>query len=292
VSASRASPASGGDGPAAVEEARRASSPDVVLRVHGLSVRYGGVEALHEVHLSVREGELVSVIGANGAGKSSLLNAVVGLTPKAGGLVWAFGRDITHDTPEALVGRGVVLVPERRELFAALSVRDNLRLGAFTRSQRGDTRVRDDLDRVYATFPRLAERRRQLAGTMSGGEQQMLAVGRAMMARPRLLLLDEPSLGLAPLIVEEIFHVVRALKEGGSTVLLIEQNARAALRMADHGYLLETGEVVLGAPAAELARDPRVARAYLGVGEGSTTEPDEMGPPTGAPDAAPDADTR
>jgi len=257
-------------------EADRAASPDAVLVAKGVSVRYGSVQALDAVDVSVLAGELVTVIGANGAGKSSLVNALVGVVPKAGGSVTYRGEDISEAAPERLVGQGVVLVPERRELFAALSVEDNLRLGAFARVMQGARgalgggavarAVAEDLERVYVTFPRLRERRRQVAGTMSGGEQQMLAIGRAMMARPALLLLDEPSLGLAPLIVEEIFRVVTMLKESGSTVLLIEQNARAALRLADHAYLLETGSVVMGAPAAELARDERVAQAYLGLG--------------------------
>ncbi len=256
--------ANSGAAAAAGAAAHGATATPPLLAVEGLSVRYGGVLALDAVDLSVGRGQLVTVIGANGAGKSSLVNAVVGVVPKAGGRVLVDGEDVTRSTPEALVGRGVVLVPERRELFAALSVDDNLRLGAYRRYLRGERDLRASLDEVYATFPQLGARRRQLAGTMSGGEQQMLAIGRAMMARPRLLLLDEPSLGLAPLIVEEIFRVVGALRDAGATVLLIEQNARAALRLADHGYLLETGTVLLSAPAAELARDERVASAYLG----------------------------
>ncbi len=246
------------DGAIGLPEARPA------LSVEGLQVRYGGVHALDNVDVRVRPGELVTVIGANGAGKSSLLNAIVGVVPKHAGRVRYFGQDITHAEPEALVAQGVTLVPERRELFAALNVQDNLRLGAFARVLRRDPHIKRDLEHVYDVFPRLAERRRQIAGTMSGGEQQMLAICRAMMSAPRLLLLDEPSLGLAPLIVEEIFEVIGALKAAGATVLLIEQNARAALRLADYGYLLETGSVVLGAPTAELARDERVAGAYLG----------------------------
>lgn len=235
------------------------------LRVQDLDVRYGGVQALDGVNIEVREGELVTVIGANGAGKSSLLNAIVGITPKHAGSVYFDGADISAQNPESLVGRGITLVPERRELFAALSVRDNLQLGAFHRYLKRDPTINADLKRVYETFPRLHERQRQLAGTMSGGEQQMLAIGRAMMTKPRLLLLDEPSLGLAPLIVAEIFRVIARLREAGTTVLLIEQNARAALKLADWGYLLETGEVITGASAAELQRDPRVAEAYLGA---------------------------
>ena len=245
-------------------EARRAASDQALLVTHDLTVRYGGVEALNAVNVSVLEGELVTVIGANGAGKSSLVNSVVGVVPKAGGRVEFAGDDITAAQPEELVGEGVVLVPERRELFPALPVEDNLRLGAYARARMGRKVIAEELDRVYTTFPRLAERRRQLAGTMSGGEQQMLAMGRAMMASPRLLLLDEPSLGLAPLIVEEIFNVVAKLRDSGATVLLIEQNARAALRLADHAYLLEAGNVRLGASAKDMADDERVATAYLG----------------------------
>ena len=237
------------------------------LSVRDLSVRYGGVTALDSVSLSVLPGEMVCVIGANGAGKSSLLNAVTGIVPKAGGQVVYECEDITRASPERLVGQGVTLVPERRELFAALSVLDNLHLGAFHRFRRRERGIREDLQEVFETFPRLSERKTQLAGTMSGGEQQMLAIGRAMMSRPRLLLLDEPSLGLAPLIVAEIFRVVEGLKERGVMVLLIEQNARAALRLADYGYLLETGEVVLGAPADKLSTHPRVAEAYLGIAD-------------------------
>ena len=240
-------------------------SADALLRVEGLEVAYGGVRALDGVSLAVRRGEVVSVIGANGAGKTSLVHAVTGVVPKQGGRVTFDGADVTRMPPETLVGRGLTLVPERRELFGALSVQDNLRLGAFLRANRA-AGVRRDLARVYDIFPRLAERRRQRAGTLSGGEQQMLALGRAVMSAPRLLLLDEPSLGLAPLIVQEILRVIVALRDEGVTVLLIEQNARAALKLADYGYLLEAGEVVTEAPADRLERDQRVRDAYLGAG--------------------------
>ncbi len=240
-------------------------SADALLRVDGLEVAYGGVQALVGVSLAVRAGEVVTVIGANGAGKTSLVHAVTGVVPKRGGRVMFDGADVTRMPPEVLVGRGLTLVPERRELFGALSVQDNLRLGAFLRANHAAL-VRRDLARVYDIFPRLAERRRQRAGTLSGGEQQMLALGRAMMSGPRLLLLDEPSLGLAPLIVQEILRVITALRDEGVTVLLIEQNARAALKLADYGYLLEAGEVVTGAPADRLERDERVRAAYLGAG--------------------------
>ncbi len=240
-------------------------SADALLRVDGLEVAYGGVRALAGVSLAVRAGEVVTVIGANGAGKTSLVHAVTGVVPKRGGTVTFDGLDVTRMPPEDLVARGLTLVPERRELFGALSVQDNLRLGAFLRANHA-VRVRRDLARVYDVFPRLAERRRQRAATLSGGEQQMLALGRAMMSGPRLLLLDEPSLGLAPLIVQEILRVITALRDEGVTVLLIEQNARAALRLADYGYLLEAGEVVTEAPADRLERDERVRAAYLGAG--------------------------
>lgn len=244
-------------------------SADALLRVEGLEVAYGGVRALVGVSLAVRAGEVVTVIGANGAGKTSLVHAVTGVVPKRGGTVTFDRLDVTRMPPEDLVGRGLTLVPERRELFGALSVHDNLRLGAFLRANH-TARVRRDLARVYDIFPRLAERRRQRAGTLSGGEQQMLALGRAMMSGPRLLLLDEPSLGLAPLIVQEILRVIAALRDEGVTVLLIEQNARAALKLADYGYLLEAGDVVTEAPADRLERDERVRAAYLGAGPVTT----------------------
>ncbi len=239
--------------------------PPKILEVKDLSVNYGGVQALNKVSLEVQEGTLVTVIGANGAGKSSLLNAIAGVVMQQSGQVLYESNDISKANPEDLAAKGITLVPERRELFASMSVKDNLELGAFHRFQKRHKNIKEDIDRVFTTFPRLAERRKQLAGTMSGGEQQMLAIGRAMMSRPKLLLLDEPSLGLAPLIVQEIFNVIQSLKEEGNTVLLIEQNARAALKLADYGYLLETGEVLLGAPAEELMQDQRVAEAYLGI---------------------------
>jgi len=251
-------------------EARRAGNGGrgddaALLKVEGLEVHYGGVRALAGVSLEVGRRQVVSVIGANGAGKTTLVHAITGVVPKRAGRVLLEGQDVSRTTPEALVRQGVTLVPERRELFGALSVEDNLRLGAFLRSG-ARSEVKRDLGWVFETFPRLAERRRQHAGTMSGGEQQMLALGRALMSGPRLLLLDEPSLGLAPLVVQEILRVVAALRERGVTVLLIEQNARAALRLADRGYVLEAGEVVAAGPAAELERDERVQAAYLGTG--------------------------
>lgn len=238
---------------------------DAALVVEGLTVRYGGVVALDGVSLTVPRGELVAVIGANGAGKSSLVNAVVGIVPKSGGRVLHEADDVTDHTPERMVGRGVVLVPERRELFAALSVADNLLLGAYGRYVRGERDQRRALEHVYETFPQLAERRRQLAGTMSGGEQQMLVMARALMIRPRLMLIDEPSLGLAPQITSQIFGIIRSLtSEMGITVLLIEQNVKKGLEVADWAFVLDLGTCRFEGPADEIVDDPRIRDLYLG----------------------------
>ena len=238
---------------------------DALLEVRDLHVRYGQVEALSGVSLTVLPGAIVTVIGPNGAGKSTLLNALMGLLPvTAGTLRWRGAAPAA--TVEARVGAGLSLVPEKRELFASMSVRDNLELGAYARARAGDHDAMATIAEVYARFPRLKERSAQLAGTLSGGERQMLAIGRALMARPTLLMLDEPSLGLAPLIVREIFRIIAALRESGVSILLVEQNARAALAIADHGYVIETGEVVLQGPAAELAHHPGVVASYLGGG--------------------------
>jgi branched-chain amino acid transport system ATP-binding protein len=245
---------------------------DSILTVQGLSARYGKVEALHEANLTVGAGQIVTVIGANGAGKSTLLNALMGSLPVSGsssGSVIFSGREIGDWNVEDRVFGGMSLVPEKRELFASMSVEDNLRLGAFPRYRRYEPGWCDQLDTVYRLFPRLLERRVQQAGTLSGGERQMLAVGRALMAKPRLLMLDEPSLGLAPLIVREIFHIISDLRRTGVATLLVEQNARAALQVADYGYVLETGEVALEGPARELAVNPRVVESYLGLGDKS-----------------------
>ncbi len=238
-----------------------------LLRVTNLTVGYGRVEALHGVSLVVEEGSIVTVIGPNGAGKSTLLGAVMGTLGSRGGLRYA-GRDITRMSVEQRVAAGLVLVPERRELFGSMKVADNIDLGAFARLRRGDRDALRRRDEVYARFPRLAERATQDAGTLSGGERQMLALGRALMARPRLLLLDEPSLGLAPIVVREIFGIVVALKGAGVSILLVEQNARAALEVSDYGYVLETGECVLEGASRDLAADPRVAATYLGQAAG------------------------
>jgi len=245
-------------------------SQDPILDVRGLSARYGKVGALSEATLTVAPGTIVTVIGANGAGKSTLLNAMMGALPATGhtsGSVHYAGADVSGWNVERRVGAGMSLVPERRELFGSMSVEDNLLLGGFRRYRARESGWRDTLDEVFALFPRLRERRRQEAGTLSGGERQMLAVGRALMAKPRLLMLDEPSLGLAPRIVREIFHIIARLRETGVAILLVEQNARAALQVADYGYVLETGEVILHGPARELAGNPRVIESYLGLGK-------------------------
>jgi branched-chain amino acid transport system ATP-binding protein len=240
-----------------------------VLSVRGLTARYGKVQALAGAELTLEAGSIVTVIGANGAGKSTLLNALMGSLPPNGssdGAVMLGGTDVSGWDVERRVGAGLSLVPEKRELFASMTVEDNLLLGGFRRYRAREAGWRNEMDNVYGLFPRLAERRRQQAGTLSGGERQMLAVGRALMARPRVLLLDEPSLGLAPLVVREIFRIVSGLRDTGVAILLVEQNARAALQVADHGYVLETGEVVLSGPAKELAGNPRVIESYLGLG--------------------------
>ena len=234
-----------------------------LLEVRNVSVRYGKVEAVHDVSLDAGEGRIVSVIGPNGAGKTTLLGAIMGLLP-AGGDIRYLGEPLAGIDVEERVARGLVLVPEKRELFASMTVADNLALGAFARRREGEAATRRALDEVYQRFPRLMERRAQLAGTLSGGERQMLALGRALMGRPKLLMLDEPSLGLAPLIVREIFNIIVGLRQSGVSILLIEQNARAALQVSDEGYVLETGDLVLSGASAELAANPRVAATYLG----------------------------
>ncbi len=239
---------------------------EIILDVKNLRVAYGKVEALHEVSLTIRRGEIVTVIGPNGAGKTTLLSALMGLLPSDGDIVY-MGQMQKHErSVEHLVRHGMTLVPEKRELFAEMSVEDNLLLGAFDRYRTGHRDEMETMDEVFELFPRLEERRTQLAGTLSGGERQMLAMGRALMAKPKLLMLDEPSLGLAPLVIKEIFRTISALKETGVAILLVEQNARAALQVSNYGYVLETGEVKLSGPSAELAADPRVIEAYLGLG--------------------------
>jgi branched-chain amino acid transport system ATP-binding protein len=233
-----------------------------LLSVTDLHVSYGKVEAVSGVSLDMQSGHIVTVIGPNGAGKTTLLAALMGLLPSKGESSYE-GQDLRLLSTEERVRRGICLVPERRELFTEMTVADNLVLGAYTRWSDREA-VQRDLQEVYERFPRLSERRSQLAGTLSGGERQMLALGRALMAKPRLLLLDEPSLGLAPLIVREIFRIVTGLRELGVSILLVEQNARAALETADYGYVLETGCIVHAGPAVSLIHDPRVVASYLG----------------------------
>jgi len=235
----------------------------MLLDVHDLVVDYGAVRALKGVSLQVRRGEIVTLIGGNGAGKSTLMRAVSGLVSAAAGRIAFDGQDLAAMPAHRRVGLGIAQSPEGRQVFADQTVEDNLMLGAYLRPA-GDPAVREDMEVQFATFPRLKERRRQLAGTLSGGEQQMLAIGRALMARPRLLLLDEPSLGLAPLVVKEIFAVVRSLRERGVTILLVEQMANQALKIADRAYVLRTGEITSSGTASEVLADPSVRDAYLG----------------------------
>ena len=239
-----------------------------MLEAHAVSVAYGKVEAVRGVSLSVAPGRLVTVLGANGAGKTTLLNALMGVLPAKGTLRFE-GRDLTRLPVEVRVALGLSLIPERRELFSTMTVEDNLKLGAFRFRTTGGG---GDLGEMYRLFPRLAERRRQQAGTLSGGERQMLAMARALMGRPRLLMLDEPSLGLAPLIVAEVMRTVARLRDEGVAILLVEQNARAALRIADHGYVLDGGRVVLEGDSHTLQADARVAETYLGSLEAETPD--------------------
>jgi branched-chain amino acid transport system ATP-binding protein len=236
-----------------------------VLALDGLSAGYGGVDVVHDLTLAVGAGRIVTVIGPNGAGKSTLLMAVMGVQPSRGGVALD-GTDVAGLGVEARVRAGMSLVPETRELFATMPVADNLLLGAWRHRGLGRGERQARLDEVFAYFPRLKERHRQAAGTLSGGERQMLAMGRALMAQPSLLMLDEPSLGLAPLIVREILRIVQSLRAAGKAILLVEQNARAALEVADEAYVLEGGRVTLSGPAASLAADERVVQTYLGIG--------------------------
>jgi len=233
-----------------------------LLRVDRLAVHYGGIRAVREVSFEVDEGETICVIGANGAGKSTTLRALVGLAEAAAGTITYAGRDVTRVPVHARVRLGLSLVPEGRGIFPRMTVTENLLMGAYQHDDR--VAIAEGLARVLALFPRLAERRAQVAGTLSGGEQQMLAVGRALMSRPRLLLLDEPSMGLAPIVVEKIFDTLREVAAQGVTLLLVEQNANLALQLSDRGYVLDNGQVTIGGPAAELLEDPRVRAAYLG----------------------------
>ncbi|HEX3031413.1 MAG TPA: ABC transporter ATP-binding protein [Bacillota bacterium] len=233
-----------------------------MLKVENLSVNYGAISALKDVCCDVEQGEIVALIGANGAGKTTLLNSISGIvTPKAGSIVFK-GQDITKVPPHTVVKLGLSQVPEGRQVFPDMSVLENLELGAYIRSDKEG--IQEDLNKVFQRFPRLEERKKQMAKTLSGGEQQMLAMGRALMARPELLLMDEPSMGLAPLLVEEIFNIIRDINKSGTTILLVEQNAHMALSIANRAYVLETGEIVLKGAASDLAANPEVRKAYLG----------------------------
>ena len=233
-----------------------------MLEIRGLSVHYGGIHALQGIDIDVPEGKIVTLIGANGAGKSTTLRAIVGLVKSSGGAVTWKGKTLTGMATKDIVQSGIVLVPEGRRIFPNLTVDENLSLGAYPRNDKAG--VEADREHVFVLFPRLKERSRQKGGTLSGGEQQMLAVGRALMSRPTLLMMDEPSLGLAPLVVKMIFDIVREINKAGTTVLLIEQNAKAALEVADYGYVLETGRIILEGPGRTLLADDRVRKAYLG----------------------------
>jgi branched-chain amino acid transport system ATP-binding protein len=241
-------------------------APDAppLLALEGLKVAYGGIQAVKGIDLVVGEGELVCLIGANGAGKTTTLKGVTGLQPVSGGTVHYGGNDVTGFRAFELVRRGLAMVPEGRGVFGGLTIEENLAMGAYTRTDKAG--VRADVERVFALFPRLKERRRQTAGTLSGGEQQMLAMGRAMMSRPRMLLLDEPSMGLAPLMVQKVFETVLAVSSEGVTILLIEQNAKLALEVSHRGYVMESGEITLSGESAKLLHDPAVRSAYLGEG--------------------------
>ena len=232
-----------------------------LLKVSGLKVAYGGIQAVKGVSFEVQEGELVSLIGANGAGKTTTLKAITGLQPVAGGDIEFMGRSLKGQGAWDLVKQGLVMVPEGRGVFARMTITENLQMGAFVRR---DSEVEADIDKVFAIFPRLKERSAQLAGTMSGGEQQMLAMGRALMARPKVLLMDEPSMGLSPIMVDKIFEVVNDIHGQGVTILLVEQNASRALQLASRGYVMESGEITMSGDAKALLDDPKVRAAYLG----------------------------
>ncbi|MCF8480337.1 MAG: ABC transporter ATP-binding protein [Rhodospirillum sp.] len=239
-----------------------------LLSAQTVAVSYGKIEAVLDVSLVIPKGRIITVIGANGAGKSSLLGSLMGILPLAGGSATFEGEPLDRVPVEQRVARGLCLVPEKRELFVTMSVAENLELGAYHRPR---SEAKSSLEMVYDLFPRLLERRKQAAGTLSGGERQMLAMGRALMAKPKLLMLDEPSLGLAPRIVKEIFGLIGRLRDSGVSILLVEQNARGALRTADYAYVMETGQVTLQGPAADLAQDPRVIESYLGISGGDSS---------------------
>ena len=238
------------------------SSAPPVLQIRALHSHYGPIQALHGIDIDVRQGQLVALVGANGAGKTTLLRAISGVQPVSGGAIAFGGVDITRASPDQRVRAGICQVPEGRQVFGPMTVEDNLRLGAFTRPQH---EVADEMERMYGLFPILKEKRLLLAGTLSGGQQQMLAMARALMGRPQLLLLDEPSMGLAPLLIAEIFRIVAELRDRGITIFLVEQNAHAALSIADVGYVIETGAITLSGPGPELLHNEQVQSAYLGM---------------------------
>jgi branched-chain amino acid transport system ATP-binding protein len=245
-----------------VSETRTDGRGEVILKLENVHTFYGSIEALKGISIEVRDGEIVTLIGANGAGKSTTLRSINGLNqPREGSIVFR-GKDITRTPPHEIVAMGISQSPEGRRLFPRMSVLENLEMGAFQRTDRSN--IRQDLDRVYGLFPRLAERKHQKAGTLSGGEQQMCAIGRALMARPKLLMLDEPSMGLAPIFVEKIFEIVREIKQQGTTILLVEQNALMALDAAERGYVLETGRIALADDAKSLRANEQVRKTYLG----------------------------
>ena len=232
-----------------------------ILKVEDINVYYGSIHAIKGVSFEVSEGEIVSLIGANGAGKSTTLNTVSGLLHSRTGSISFMGEDLAKVPPHKIVERGLAMVPEGRRVFLQMTVQENLEMGAYTQGSAG---IPDDLAHVFSLFPRLQERRRQIAGTLSGGEQQMLAMGRSLMSHPKLLMMDEPSMGLAPILVEQIFDIIRELHKGGATILLVEQNAQAALSIANRGYVLETGKVVTSGTGEELLASPAIKKAYLG----------------------------
>ena len=234
---------------------------DAMLKVEGINVYYGAIHAIKDISFQVNQGEIVTLIGANGAGKTTTLQTVSGLLHSRTGSIEFLGENLMGVPAHKVVAKGLAQVPEGRRVFLQMTVEENLEMGAYTRSG-GD--IDADLEKVYAYFPRLMERRRQIAGTLSGGEQQMLAMGRALMSRPKLLMLDEPSMGLAPILVEQIFKIIQTLHEAGTTILLVEQNAQAALSIADRGYVLETGKIVTSGTGTELLASPEIKKAYLG----------------------------
>nr|WP_295585440.1 ABC transporter ATP-binding protein [uncultured Oscillibacter sp.] len=234
---------------------------ETILKVDDINVYYGSIHAVKGISFEVNQGEIVTLIGANGAGKSTTLNTIAGLLHNRSGSVTFMGEPLNKVPSHKIVSRGLALVPEGRRVFLQMSVQENLEMGAYTQS---GANIAQDMEKVYNTFPRLLERRRQIAGTLSGGEQQMLAMGRALMSRPKLLMLDEPSMGLAPILVEQIFDIIRKLHQSGTTILLVEQNAQAALSVADRGYVLETGRIVTSGTGKELLESPAIKKAYLG----------------------------